>query len=388
MEVELSWRVEHVANETVSHFRVYRGTTPDFTPGLANLVQRSASMKCVDRPELHYGGWIDNRIEPGTKYFYRVSAVDRWNRESPLSAVVASTTMQSTEKNMVPRPIECLRAVVVSPLSPYQNFINLFWRTSCESDVRAYEVYRSTRSGFTPNASARIAVVDADAVVEGCHDYGRSPDNHRLSDYDHIMCADEAVAPSTTYYYRVCAVDTVGQKGPYSSEVIVRTKPSDLPMGSITAQSQYGTIYGPWNCAMNDIPWQSSPWMSKPYGGGTKDNPNDVWWALELPNGKNVALKGIKLVCNGPLPRRVQLQVRRQSQWETIGELTNPNGPETTVALPNGATIHALRLFVPVADLPQSDHTELNGVVRIDRLLFVLPDGKEVSPSELFAAEK
>jgi hypothetical protein len=113
-----------------------------------------------------------------------------------------------------------------------------------------------------------------------------------------------------------------------------------------------------------------------------------VWWALEIPNGKNVALKGIKLVCNGPLPRRVQLQVRRQSQWETIGELTNPNGPETTVALPNGATIHALRLFVPVADLPQSDHTELNGVVRIDRLLFVLPDGKEVSPSELFAAEK
>jgi hypothetical protein len=53
----------------------------------------------------------------------------------------------------------------------------------------------------------------------------------------------------------------------------------------------------------------------------------------------------------------------------------------------NDTTIHGLRLFVPAVDLPQSDHTPMDGVVRTDRLLFVLPDGKEASPSEICTTE-
>jgi hypothetical protein len=78
-EVSLSW-AGSAEKHLLSHYHVYRGTKPDFKPSLLNLVQRPAKAACVDRPELHYGGWINNRLEPDTTYYYRVAAVDRWPR--------------------------------------------------------------------------------------------------------------------------------------------------------------------------------------------------------------------------------------------------------------------------------------------------------------------
>ena len=48
--------------------------------------------------------------------------------------------------------------------------------------------------------------------------------DHRMSEYDHMMYQDDAVRPATTYYYRVCALDDTGQRGPCADAVEVRTK--------------------------------------------------------------------------------------------------------------------------------------------------------------------
>ena len=85
--------MDGMAIDAISHFHVYRGTTPDFTPGLLNLIQRPTATRCVDRPQLHNGGWINNRVEPDTTYYYRVSAVDRWNNEGSASPAVSAATM-------------------------------------------------------------------------------------------------------------------------------------------------------------------------------------------------------------------------------------------------------------------------------------------------------
>ena len=111
--------------------------------------------------------------------------------------------------------MECLRAVLVSPLSRF-NVVNLMWRTNCESDVRQYEVHRSTSAGFSPDDATRIAVIDADAAIPGSSEYGHVPIEYRMGDYDHLMYLDEAVQPTTTYYYRVRAVDAAGQRGEFS----------------------------------------------------------------------------------------------------------------------------------------------------------------------------
>ena len=221
MQVKLTWQPQPQAG----YYRVYRGDTPEFKPSLMRLVGRTATAEWLDQPQLNYGGWINNRLEPKTTYYYRVTAVDRANNESPASVAVAATTLNPKEKNMVPLKVEGLHAISVSPLAPF-NFVNLLFRTSCESDVQTYEVHRSTQPDFLPVDNTRLALVDANTVIKGSRTYGHVPIDHRAGDYDHQMFEDDEVLPLTTYYYRVRAVDTAGQKGPFSAEASARTGPT------------------------------------------------------------------------------------------------------------------------------------------------------------------
>lgn len=383
MEVALSWNA--AAKDALSHYHVYRSTKPDFKPGLLNLVQRPAGESCVDRPQLHYGGWINNRLEPATTYYYRVAAVDRWNREGPASPTVAVVTVKSSEKNMAPLRVERLSAVFVGPISRF-NAVNLLWRTNCESDVRSYEVHRSTASGFTPSSATRIGVVDAQAILKGGGAYGQTPIDYRLGDFDHQMYLDTAVAPTTTYYYRVCAVDAAGQKGPFSREAQATTNTSDpltvLAMG-ITAQSVYAPQYGV-ELAIDGSTDPYFAWISKPYGGGSKEKPQDVWWAFEFPAGKKLALAGVKIIGDHreviPLQKNLQVQTRDQGAWKTLGRVTGATEKDLVIRWPRPVETGAIRLFVPAADLPQSTRADVDGIVRICELLFVLPDGRELAP--------
>jgi len=383
MEVALSW--DPAAKATLSHYHVYRSTKPGFVPGLLYLVERPAHASCVDRPQLHYGGWINNRLEPGTTYYYRVAAVDRWNREGPASPAVAAVTMKSSEKNMTPLEVERLSAVLVSPISRY-SAVNLLWRTNCEPDIRSYEVHRSTVSGFEPGSATRIGAVDAQSILKGGGAYGQTPIDYRLGDFDHQMYLDTAVEPTTTYYYRVCAVDATGQKGPFSQEVQATTKTLDplttLAMG-ITAQSVYAPQYGV-ELAIDGSTDPYFAWISKPYGGGTKEKPQDVWWTFEFPTGKKLALSGVKIVGDHreviPLQKNLQVQARVQGEWKTVGRTSGATAKDLVIRWPRPVATDAIRVFVPAADLPQSTRADVDGVVRICELLFVLPDGREVAP--------
>jgi chitodextrinase len=379
MQVEVSWPADPRAAKRISHYNVYRGSQPDFQPSLLNLVARPASASFVDQPQLHYGGWINNRLEPATTSYYRVSSVDRWNNEGPLSAPFAATTLKSSQKNMRPLRVECLRAILVSSISPH-NFVNLLFRTSCEPDVHRYEIHRATRAGFEPDASTRIGVADADAVVKGSPVYGHVPIDHRQGDYDHIMFHDDAVQPATTYYYRVCAVDTAGQRGPFSLTTSVCTKAAAAAAEKITAQSVYAPEYGPEN-ALDGNPDPFAAWISKPYGGGAKDKPLDVWWAIEFPVGKKIQFRGVKIIGDDrpiiPLQRNLKVQVRDGAGWQTVGELKDATARTVTVVFPQVVATDALRILVPAADLPRSERADVDGIVRICELLLILPDGKE-----------
>jgi hypothetical protein len=223
MEVQLTWQAPAAEGSRLSHFNVYRGSSQTFTPSLLNLVASPASGSYVDRPQLNYGGWINHRLEPDTTYYYRIAPVDRWNNQGPLSAPVAVKTLRTSEKNAVPIQVQALRTVRVSDLTPL-NYINLIFRTSPESDVRRYEVHRSLQETVPTDASTCIGFADANGTVKGSTVYGHVPFDHRMGEYDHMMYADHTAQPATTYYYRVCAVDTAGQRGPCSAVASARTK--------------------------------------------------------------------------------------------------------------------------------------------------------------------
>ncbi len=388
MQVELSWQVDSQTAKHLSYFNVYRGMRPDFAPSLLNLAGRPPSSPFVDEPQLHYGGWINNRLEPGTAYYYRIAAVDRWNNEGPLSAVVAATTLKAAEKNMKPLAVEGLRAVLVSPLSP-QNFVNLLFRTSCEADVQRYEVHRSTNAAFLPDSSTRIGVAEADEVVKASPVYGHVPMDHRAGDYDHMMFQDNAVQPATTYYYRVCAMDAAGQRGPFSRAASVRTKDPLVQFADTSASSVYAPEYASEN-AIDGDPDPYAAWISKPYGGGTKEKPLEVWWAVDFRAGRKLQLRGVKVIGDEraviPLQRSLQVQVREGEGWRTVAELRDATTKTATMLFPQVLATDALRILVPPAELPKSSQADVDGIVRICELLVILPDGTESALAPLLHA--
>ena len=218
MEVKLSWRSSPDEAKRISHFNVYRGSTQDFEPLLLNLVASPSSTIYIDRPQLNYGGWINRRLEPDTTYYYRIAAVDRWNNQGPLSPPVAAKTLLTSEKHAVPIQVQALRAILVTDLGPYNyvvhtyyryvdkesilvtdpgpyNYVNLLFRTSPESDVHLYEVYRSEKPAFEAGPSTRVGVADTNGIVKGSKDYGHVLVDYRMSDYDHMMWQDNGVKP-------------------------------------------------------------------------------------------------------------------------------------------------------------------------------------------------
>ncbi len=215
-EISLSWNAPEMPAKDIGYYRIYRGTNPDFKPGLLNLVQRTGETSAVDRPALRFGGWINNRVEPETRYYYRIAAVDRWNNEGPASAAVKATTMKSSEKNAPPNRVERLSAILICPPGR-QQYVNLLFRTNCESDVVRYEIHRSTTPGFTPNEKSLVGEADANAVIQGSSTYGHTPIDRQQKEFDHIMYQDETVEPDTAYFYRIRAVNALGGKGSFPS---------------------------------------------------------------------------------------------------------------------------------------------------------------------------
>lgn len=220
-QVDLAWHGPST-REPISHYRVYRSDSPDFSTGLSTLVGQATEPRYEDRPKVHGGGWPRHRVDPDTIYYYRVAAVDRWNREGPASETIRVKTLASSEKSLPPGQVQALRVIYVSPLSP-DNYFNLIFYTNAESNIKAYEVYRGTQPGFEPASSNLVGTVDMTAPLKTRNREGAVEFSRTL--YTHQMFQDKAVEPGRTYYYRVCAVDFADNRGAFSHEASGHIEP-------------------------------------------------------------------------------------------------------------------------------------------------------------------
>jgi hypothetical protein len=134
--------------------------------------------------------FIDSGLDYDSVYFYKVSAVDKQNRESKLSDSVFAI------------PINILK-----PIEPYivninaRNFegkkeIFLSWSPSIDKDIAFYEVYRDTIDFDTP----KDALLIAKAI------------NNNYSDQKDLAIGQK-------YFYRICAVDKGNLKSPLTHSV-------------------------------------------------------------------------------------------------------------------------------------------------------------------------
>jgi hypothetical protein len=276
--------------------------------------------------------------------------------------------------------VEGLQAIIVSPISK-DNFVNLLFRTACEPDVTHYEIHRSTQPGFPADTNTQVGVVRSDDLPPRSGGYGETPIKYKVREYDHATFADKTVEASTTYYYRVRAVDAAGQKGEFSAEVSARTKEPFLAGYKISAQSVYAPEYDA-ELALDGDPDPYRAWISKPYGGGTKAHPLDVWWAVEFVK-QPLTIQGVKIIGDHrpeiPLQTALQVQVREDGEWRTVAEVQDAKDKDMTVRFPQPMPVRSLRIFVPATALPRSpQRADTDGIVRICEVLAITPDGQEM----------
>jgi hypothetical protein len=215
-EVALSWT--DADRKNASYYRIYRGKTAQFRPSLATCVGMATLPRYDDRPELNFGGWLDNRLEPATTYYYRIQAVGSLAGKSAPGRPVRVTTLPAKEKNSIPNKVLGLAATNVSPISSF-NYICLLFYTNVESDVTHYRIYRSETAGFRPDRTTLLYDMDAREKFNHAIPHGFATVTREVRDYSMIVYPDESVKPNRRYYYRVCAVDDAGQPGEFSDEV-------------------------------------------------------------------------------------------------------------------------------------------------------------------------
>ena len=86
-----------------------------------------------------------------------------------------------------------------------EGHIYLLWGALTGNDLAGYNVYRSEQKGFEPNDDSFIAFAE--------------PEKYCVGRFE-----DKGLKHHTKYYYRVCAVDKNGNKGPFTREVGAWTK--------------------------------------------------------------------------------------------------------------------------------------------------------------------
>lgn len=173
-ETALAWSAATSActNATVS-YSVYRSSDPGFVPSDATRI--ASGLASPD--------YVDRFLAPGADYTYVVRAVDSRSGEDT-NLVRRTVTAPASPDTRAPAFSGVDSVVAGAACGETQ----LSWspaQESCSGPV-LYEVFRSTTAGFTPAAANLVGRTTTTALV------------------------DAGLAPTTTYYYVVRAVDQQG----------------------------------------------------------------------------------------------------------------------------------------------------------------------------------
>ena len=165
----------------LGHYNVYRGTSPGFAVNTADTdtpLAQPATNSYSDTTGL----------TESTTYYYKVAAVDTSSNIGILSDESSGATGDSTA------PAKVL-GLTVTPISASR--LDLAWTANTEPDLGHYNVYRGTSPGFAVNTATDTPLAQ--------------PTTNSYSD-------TTGLTESTTYYYKVAAVDTSSNIGILSDE--------------------------------------------------------------------------------------------------------------------------------------------------------------------------
>jgi hypothetical protein len=172
-QINLAWTA--YGGSDFNFYTVYRGTVSGFAADSSSDIATPTT-----------NSYNNTGLTAGTTYYYRVATTNDALLEGPLSAEVSGITTGDTTP---PGQVTGLTATVISDTQ-----INLGWTASGAGDLNHYDVHRSTTTGFTPAVGNRIF----------------QPTTNSYN--------NTGLTASTTYYYKVAAVDNASNIGTYSTQ--------------------------------------------------------------------------------------------------------------------------------------------------------------------------
>ncbi|MHC4440599.1 MAG: fibronectin type III domain-containing protein, partial [Planctomycetota bacterium] len=187
-QINLDWDDNNESD--FDHYNVYRSMTAGGPYGYY-----------VDSVDI--SSYSNTELDPGTTYYYVVTAVDTSDNESNDSGEASAATEDESGDTTPPAVPTGLTAATDSLNSNSQ--INLDWNDNGELDFDHYNVYRSDDSG------GPYSQINLDPVL--------------YSDY-----SDIGLTSGTTYFYVVTAIDTSDNESEYSIEDSATTDSGTEPI--------------------------------------------------------------------------------------------------------------------------------------------------------------
>jgi fibronectin type 3 domain-containing protein len=178
-QLNLAWTAN--TEPDLNHYNVYRGTIAGFPVTLGTTVPTFTPIT---------NSISDTGLSPSTTYYYKVAAVDNFGNIGLLSTEGSATTNSGADIT----PPAQVAGLMVTPVSSTQ--LNLAWTANTEPDLNHYNVYRGTSPGFPVTLGTTVPTA--------------TPTANSFS--------NSGLSPSTTYYYKVAAVDNSGNIGLLSTE--------------------------------------------------------------------------------------------------------------------------------------------------------------------------
>jgi len=204
--INLSWTaVTPPANCVIASYAVFRSTDMRFVPSASNQVGTASGTT-----------FSSTGLAGSTTYFYRIEAVDTAG-SSPASNLASATTSAAPTCSAAPAAPNGLSAVAAS-----SSAINLSWAAvtpPSNCTISSYKIFRGASSGFTPAAGNQVGTASGTTF------------------------SSTGLTASTTYYYKVEAVDAAGAS-PASNQASATTL-SVSSGGGLTCHVGY-SISGQW----------------------------------------------------------------------------------------------------------------------------------------------
>ena len=244
--IGLAWTaVTPPSNCTISSYNVYRSTASGFTPSPSNLVASRLSNP----------SYSNTGLSASTTYYYIVEAVDLYGSSIASTRTDATTSAAATCDAVPPTGPTGLTATTAS-----SSAINLSWTAAPENPpctTSSYNVYRSTKSGFTASSNTLVA-----------------------SGVTSTTYSSTGLAANTTYYYVVEALDSYGASAA-SSQASATTQSgggsctavASAPTGVSATASSSNTIGISWTAV---TPPANCTISSYSVYGGTTANPTTL----------------------------------------------------------------------------------------------------------------